>query len=230
MKKRFYLLLALIMITGFSVSNADASGFGMYGSLGSGSADWHVDGWTDVEAQPPGSLGYPASDFKTDSEHKGGGFVFDTAVAKDKLFNYQLTVGYDAFKNKDRADGTTLSNLRGWVVSNAFGFGIVRTSGFRLWLGPEVRLSWQTGDNRDQVFPQFGKNYDLFGAGIGPALGMNFNFPGNFTIAVKAGYQFISYYGQMETTVMDNYAGVDVHERLAYVNIGFMFRTSDDRF
>ncbi len=230
MKNRFSLLLALIMITGFSVSNATASGYGMYGSLGRGSANWNVDGWTDIEAQPPGTLGYPPENFRADSKHTGGGFIFDSAVAKDKLYNYQLNVGYDAFRNKDRTDGTTLSNLRGLMVSNAFGLGIVRTSAFRMWVGPEIRLTWQTGEKKDPVLPLLKQDYDLFGAGIGPALGVNFNFPGNFTIAVKAGYQWMSYYGQMNTTVGHEYADVDVHERFAYVNIGFMFRSSDDRF
>ncbi len=230
MKDRSCLLLALIMITGFSVSNASAAGFGMYGALGSGSADWHIDGWPDLEAQPPGSLGYPASDFKTDPEHAGGGLVFDTAVAKDKLFNYQLNLGYDAFRNKDRTDGFTLSNLRGLVVSNAFGLGIVRTSWFRMWLGPEIRLTWQTGEITVPALQMGRRNCDLIGAGIGPVLGLNLNFTGNVTIAVKAGYQWMSYYGQMETTTFDGYADVDVHERLAYVNIGFLFRSSDDRF
>lgn len=233
MKKQCYLFLALIVMTGFSASPASASGFGMYGSLGSGSADWHIDGWPDLEAQPAGSLGYPASDFKTNSEHRGGGFVFDTAVAKDQLYNYQLTLGFDAFNNKDKADGITLSTMRGLVVGNAFGFGIVRTGWFRMWLGPEIRLAWQTGETAVPLVlpPVLGtRNCDLFGAGIGPVLGMNFNLPGYVTIAVKAGYQWMSYYGQMKTTVMDGFTDVDVDERLAYVSIGLLFRSSDDRY
>lgn len=224
-------MLALVLITSFSVSNAGAAGFGMYGSRGSGPAAWSFDGWTDIEAQPPGSLGYPPSSFNADSEHKGGGFVFDTAVAKNTLYNYQLNIGYDAFRNKAKTDGTTLSTLRGLLVSNAVGVGIVRTSGFRLWVGPEIRTTWQTGETAVPVLPPLGRrDCDIFGAGMGPALGLNINFPGNFTIAVKAGYQWMSYHGQIETTVMDGYADVDVNERLAYVNVGFMFRSIGDRF
>lgn len=232
MKNRFSLLLvtALVMMTVLGVPDAGASGFGLYGSFGGGPADWHVDGWADLEAQPPGSLGYPSRDFKADSVHTGGGFVFDTAVAKDQLFNYRLDLGYDAFRSKDRLDGTALSTLRGWVISNAFGFGIARTGGFRLWLGPEIRLAWHSGARNERVMPWNEQEYDLLSAGIGPALGMNINFPGRLTISVKAGYQFTSYYGQMETTVKDGYTDVDVDERLAYVTFGFLLRTSDDRF
>lgn len=227
MKKRYSLLLVLAMMTGLGAADACASGYGLFGS---GPADGHIDGWTAIEAQPPGSLGYPSRDFQADAEHRGGGFVFDTAVAKDRFFNYRLTPGYDTFRNGDPAGGPTLAPLRGLTVGNAFGFGIVRTGGFRIWLGPEIRLSRQTGVKNDRVMPWNKQQYDLYGAGIGPALGMNFNLPGNVTIALNAGYQYIGYYGQMETTVKDGFTDVDVHERLAYFAIGFLVRTGDDRF
>ncbi len=109
--------------------------------------------------------------------------------------------------------------LGGLMISNSFGFGIVRTDGFRLWMGPEIRLAWPKGS--DSL-----NDYDFFGGGVGPVLGMNFNLPGTVTFAVKAGYLFMNYEGDSTTSFYD----LDIKERLIYVNIGILFRSPGDVF
>jgi len=211
MKKAFMWCFCLVMVIAFGASGASAAGFGVYGSLGSGSADWTVDDWMSVPTT-----------FKTDSEHEGAGFVLDTAVAKDSFFNYQLNLGYDKFTNKKTTDGAKVTDLAGLMISNSFGFGIVRTSGFRLWMGPEIRLAWPTGS-------EAGIDVDLFGIGIGPVVGMNFNLPGTVTFQVKAGYQLMSYTGEMYS-YSNGYTDYDIDEKLIYVNLGILFRSSGDFF
>ena len=191
-------------------SDAGAAGFGIYGSVGrDGSSTWSPD-------NGPG--------YKVRTAHQGAGFVFDTAVAQDKFFNYQLNLGYDEFTNKTARSASDLK-LGGLMISNAFGFGIVRTGSFRLWMGPEIRLAWPRGS-------MSGFDYDFFGGGVGPVLGMNFNLPGTVSFVVKAGYQFMHYDGKADSsTVYGSYKyDNEIRERLLYVNIGILFRSTGDIF
>ncbi len=206
MKKLFIIWFACVMaVLGFGMSHANAAGFGFYGSVGSGSGDWTYEG-------------YPS--FDVDTTHQGVGFVFDTNVASDRLFNYQLNLGYDKFTLDDSGDKLELSGL---IISNSFGFGIVRNEAFRLWLGPEIRLAWSSGSKT-------GYDYDLFGIGFGPALGMNFNLPGQVTLGIKTGYQIMSHTGEATEQSTGLWSDVDVDENMFYVNFVFMFRSGQDRF
>ena len=98
-------------------------------------------------------------------DHFGVGFTFDTAVASDRLFNYRASVGYqhvDAkYEGFENEDGNGIS------IDNAFGFGIVRNSRMRLWVGPAVRLSM------DFFNPDDFDDYFDFGIGAGPEIGFN---------------------------------------------------------
>ncbi len=194
-------------------SDAHAAGFGIYGSAGGdGSATWSYDDYYSS-----------SSSSKVKTAHQGAGFVFDTAVARDSFFNYQLNLGYDEFTNKFASSGGEVK-LGGLMISNSFGFGIVRTDGFRLWMGPEIRLAWPRGSEQ-------GVDYDFFGGGVGPVLGMNFNLPGTVTFVVKAGYQFMTYEGESEDSTTGSTSwDLDIKERLIYVNFGILFRSPGDIF
>jgi len=205
MKKVLVLCVCFATVLVLGMSDARAAGFGIYGSAGDGSSTWTVD---------------RNSGFDVDVTHQGAGFVFDTAVAQDKFFNYQLNLGYDEFTNKTA--GISDLKLGGLMISNAFGFGIVRTDGFRLWMGPEIRLAWPHGT-------QPGVDYDFFGGGVGPVLGMNFNLPGTVSFVVKAGYIFMNYEGEADPVASYTY-DFDIKERLIYVNIGILFRSTGDIF
>ena len=199
------LTLCICFATALVLGTADAraAGFGIYGSVGGdGSATWSND--------------YSSTSVKDKTAHQGVGFVFDTAVARDSFFNYQLNLGYDEFTNKFAGSEVKLGGL---MISNSFGFGIVRTEGFRLWMGPEIRLAWPRGSDSFD-------DYDFFGGGVGPVLGMNFNLPGTVTLAVKAGYQFMNYEGDSSSAFYD----LDIKERLIYVNVGILFRSPGDVF
>lgn len=210
MKKVLVLCVCFATVLLLGTSDARAAGFGIYGSMGGdGSATWTDDS----------SLG--SSSYKVKTAHQGAGFVLDTAVARDSFFNYQLNLGYDEFTNKFPGSSSDLK-LGGLMISNSFGFGIVRTEGFRLWMGPEIRLAWPNGS-------QSGWDYDFFGAGVGPVVGMNFNLPGTVSFVVKAGYQFMNYEGQAESATSSSW-DLDIKERLIYVNVGILFRSLGDTF
>jgi hypothetical protein len=207
MKKVIVLCACLAAMLALGISDADAAGFGIYGSVGGDrSSTWSQDN---------------GPSFNVKTEHQGAGFVFDTAVAQDKFFNYQLNLGYDEFTRKTASSSSELK-LGGLMISNAFGFGIVRTDGFRLWMGPEIRLAWPRGSLS-------GWDYDFFGAGVGPVVGMNFNLPGTVSFMVKAGYQFMTYNGTADSSTSTSY-DYEIKERLIYVNIGILFRSTGDIF
>jgi hypothetical protein len=210
MKKVIVLCACFVAMLVLGTSDARAAGFGIYGSAGDGgSSTWTIN-------NVPGNT-------KVDAAHQGVGFVFDTAVAQDKFFNYQLNFGFDTFKNKSATTGNDLVELSGLMISNSFGFGIVRTEALRMWMGPEIRLAWPSGSNA------LG-DYDFFGAGVGPVLGMNFNLPGTVTFGVKIGYQFMTYNGTFDSSTSYYSEDIRIKEKLLYVNIGILFRSTGDFF
>lgn len=198
-----WVVCSLVILCCFA-SYAGATGYGFYTSVGSGSADWKDDGFS----------------AKFDTDHIGGGFVMDTEVATNTLLNYQLNIGYDQFTNKVKSSGEKVK-LSGLMVSNDFGFGIIRTPSFRLWFGPEVMLAWQQG-SKNSV------DYDSFGYGLGPVVGMNFNLPGTITLALKGGYQFMKYSVDASTDFASNDFKID--EKMYYVTISVLFRSPDDSY
>ncbi len=148
----------------------------------------------------------------------GGGLVVDTAVARDKLFNYRFTLGCDqenGFQYIDKpvpytfrlmtmnSGPTTLTmdQTRSLFykskqqikplsikMSHAFGFGVLRTQIVRLWLGPELSVSGMI----DKTF-NVKRLWGIRG-GLGLILGLNIN-PGDlvtlsFTASGRAEYAY----------------------------------------
>jgi hypothetical protein len=207
MRKIAVLCIGLVAALFLGISAAHAAGFGFYGSMGGDrSSTWSNDN---------------SPSYKVKTIHQGAGFAFDTAVAEDRFFNYRLELGYDEFASK--AAGGNEVKLSGLIISNDFGFGIVRTDGFRLWMGPEIRLAWPRGSN-------LGVDYDFFGVGAGPVLGMNFNLPGTVSFTVKAGYQFMHYNGTADSSTSSTSYDNDIREHLVYVTFGILFRSTGDIF
>jgi hypothetical protein len=222
---KILLIVGIFVAFIFCPMAARAAGFGIYGSLGGGNADWSPDtGW-------PWSPGDNAV-FKKSTEHIGVGLVMDTVPARDRLFNYQLNLGYDQFRNYNRnAWGNAAFNS--FVISNNFGFGTLINPTTRMWFGPELRIAWTEGSP-----DHYDYKVRLFGIGIGPVIGVNFNYDDLHTFALKAGFQYIQYAGKGDgnfshstnlATPASNAYNYDVTERMFYVTVELMFRTSSDR-
>jgi hypothetical protein len=203
----FQILIA-IFVSLFFVSSASALGLGFYGSFGSGSGEWEVD--------PDEDSDYTVD---TDNEHRSFGFVLDTAVAKDKVFNYRLQVGIDKWKEKDFDGGEF--EIDGFVVDNDFGFGVVRRENFRLWLGPELRIEYGEGILNDNTDAEVA----LIGIGVGPVIGVNFNFGKTFTLGLKSGYLFEGY-GGTGRDLLDS-ESYTIRSRQLYFNAAIIFRIND---
>ncbi|MCK5504369.1 MAG: hypothetical protein KAJ10_04370 [Thermodesulfovibrionia bacterium] len=208
-------VLCLIVLCGFSASSAIAVGIGFYTGYSGGSAEWDLED-SDIITES----------YNADGKHINVGFVLDTTVAKDRVFNYRLKLGYD--DRIDKFDDGDKVKLKGFVWSNAFGFGVVRTRIFRLWLGPQLDLLYYNGH------PENDNDFDinLFGAGFGPVIGANFNIGSVVTLSLDGGYQFRYYVGYGESiNNYDYYDDYDVDyeilENAGFVHFAVIFRFGD---
>jgi hypothetical protein len=188
--------LSCILVT----SEVMAYGLGVYGSYGYGWADWKSDSST-------------SGRLEKDAGHYGIGILFDTAVAKDELFNYRLNLGYEKLKARP-GEGTLSYDLDGVIIDNDFGFGLIRTKSVRVWVGPELRLQYWRGYTT-------GSNYhdtNIFGVGIGPVIGLNYHFGPLVSLGLKGGYLYNYFGGTGPDT--DFY----VKENLIFINAAIIFR------
>jgi hypothetical protein len=194
----------------FPITNAGAVGLGFYVERGSGSSDWEEEDDYDN-----------TNDFDTDDKRAGFGFVLDTNVAQDRLFNYRLQIGYEK-RDTEIKNSIDSADLKGFVMSHDFGFGVLRTRNVRLWLGPELRLAYYTGS------PKINDDLDIsiFEYGIGPVVGANFNIGSTVTLAVKTGYLFQGFVGIGEDDFDDEYTYTGT-SRNFYVNFAIIFRIGD---
>ncbi len=244
MKIRKVSLILVLMLLMLSSSVVHAAGVGFYVSAGAGTADW--DSASDYYNYYTDNSYLTNRQFKGDTSHLSAGLSFDTHLGGDGLFNYHLNVGYERFTTKDLIVQAEFSSdlsmftttapdpiksdadLRGFVMSHAFGFGGELAPGTRLWLGPEVRLQWAKGS------PDKAPDVDvkMFGVGIGPAVGFNLNFKGGLTMVFKAGYQFMTLAADVDGyTPARDYVNqsFDVDEKFFYFNLELLARTSRDR-
>ena len=202
------LVVVLVLLV---ASPVYAVGFGLFLNGGKAEAKWDGD--------------FLNAD--TDGDHLDFGFALDTNLATDRLFNYRMELGkayweVDRFNNQ----GAT-ADLDGMMMNHDFGFGGLVSDSVRLWLGPEVRFTYLNGEI-NAVAPT---DFDLFGFGVGAAVGANVNFPGRLTLSVKGGYVMMNYHGNGP-----NYDGVtwqksdyEIDENLAYVGLSVFFRTRSSR-
>ncbi len=137
------------------------------------------------------SLYVPDYTSKTDYKESAGiGFVFDTNVQKDKLFNYRLGV---EFLNRVVQDvnGTACTDncdygLRVNIV-NTFGFGIVRNENIRVWVGPRINIAYNS-DNGNASRTEL----EL---GIAPVIGINVNLGKVISLSFDLDYRIAAISG-----------------------------------
>jgi len=157
---------------------AEAIDFGLYGSLGSGTADWK--GSTIFS-------GYQS--YQMRSRLTGAGCMIDTAVAPEGLFNYRLNAGYEAlvFKSRDAPRSIRMNSL---VVDQDFGFAIQEPgTKHRIWIGPELRVAYARGRSSLSTSERF----TMIGLGLGPAIGVNIRLADSFPVSFKASYLWTEY-------------------------------------
>jgi hypothetical protein len=203
----------LIALIGFSLlfgNAAHAAGFGGYLSYSK------IDGGVD-------NLPF-LGDQDYESDRFGLGFVMDTNVAKDSLFNYRLEVGYQhSWREFDDFSGEIESD--GFTINNTFGFAPYRNENVRLWMGPALRLSVDVFDE-DDIEPL--DDWVTFGGGIGPAVGLNWHMGSTLSGSLSLSYQYM-FMGEYIDFGFDDDT-FDGHEHLVTFGLSVLFRSRGDRF
>jgi hypothetical protein len=168
-------------------------------------------------------FGFPESDVLDllDRNEFAIGFSMDTNVAADRLFNYRLDVGYhrSAWVDDLFATVSGFGSSNGVMLNNVFGFGVLRTSAVRVWLGPAIRMNFDVYPDAELF------DYQL---GVGPQLGINLNTGSVFTIVLSSAYNY-KWGWFLDTSVLEE--GVTSHrDHYVSVNLSFLFRSSGDQF
>jgi hypothetical protein len=131
------------------------------------------------------------------------GFILDTAVGLNQLFNYRLGVGYENTMKSGNAFFDRFSIHR-VAVSNTFGYAFVRSKYLRVWMGPQIELACQFNKSNNMtrdIFPlpfppsntmpllisKKSTDFAIFSLGFGAVLGININTNSPFSISFEIG-------------------------------------------
>jgi hypothetical protein len=197
-------ILAFSLVCMFGISSVSALGLGAYYNLGWGDGEIEFD-YDDDYYYDDDEI-----DFETDHKTRAIGFVLDTNVARDSLFNYRLNLSLDEME----FDGG--SDADGYVMDHTFGFGVLRNQNVRLWIGPQINLSYYDEDD-----------LDIFGLGFGPAIGVNIHAGDKISFTVTSGYKYNFLFGSDGDDDYDDDEDFTGYEGQYYINFGVLFRIND---
>ena len=204
--------LAVFLLCNFFTTEARAIGIGLNLTGGGGISEWEIE--QDF---------FPYKIDKDVDVARGGiGFIFDTTVSKNRLFNYRLNIGSEAAEYD--IDGGGTFDTRGWFMAHDFGFGLIRKKNLRLWAGPEVRLSYSQGERETD------SNTELYMAtiGVGPVIGLNLNFRNSVSLTLKVGALSMGGGGYIEDKTSGLDQDITEEGSYSFVNVGVIFRLGDN--
>lgn len=155
------------------------------------------------------------------------GFLLDTRVAKQGLINYRLNAALQILTYKDLEKDFT--KMVGLVFDNTLGFGVVQTDLIRLYVGPQLRLSYHLGRVEYTVNYNYTYVQQMIGAGIGigPNVGINFNIGKLITITAETGYRFNYTYNEWKDDFYTNKENIEITDSEYFFNLGLLFRIND---
>lgn len=199
------LKIVSFMVLSLIYTNANAVGIGLYATLtNSGDADWENTSFNSTDNR--------------DLDQKEFGFMLDTAIATNRLFNYRLQLAIvDASYDNIEMDG--------FVLTNTFGFGIVRNSDLRFWIGPQFGFKYLESNDTTDI--------ELVTLDFGAATGLNYHVGSNISLTAEAGYK-LGYGGadinSSSTSSSTSDFDVDINENRFFVNVGLLFRFGRDKY
>lgn len=199
------LKIVSFMVLSLIYTNANAIGIGLYTTLtNSGDADWE-------------NTSINSTVINRDLDQKEFGFVLDTAIATNRLFNYrlQLAIVDVSYDNTD---------MDGFVLSNTFGFGIIRNADLRFWVGPQVGFKYLTSKDDNDI--------DLITFDLGAATGLNYHISSNISLTADLGYR-LGYGGASDssnTSSSNEDFDYNINENQFFVNVGLLFRFGRDKY
>jgi hypothetical protein len=202
------LVATLLFIT--APSTTWATGFGL-------GITFHDDK-IDITESPSGAVDRPS--YGTSSI--GVNLVLDTAVAKRRLFNYRLSLGYERqtfdYPNEEELqDGEEAQRI---TVGNTFGFAVAQTAQMRVWLGPRLALGYAFDSNKSADY------YNL-NLGLAPVIGVNFHLSPVTSLGLELGYEYSHYETYAPGLGLGNKSGA---RQGPFLNAVILFRTHEDRW
>ena len=212
MRKCFICFVFLNIISSFFlISQASAIGLGGYVTGGYAGNNWtHEDEEYNLEESD-----------NSEMLKYGVGFILDTAVAKDSLFNYRLNVGYC----RTEMASDKLPDVKGndFHLYNTFGFGLLRTEGFRFWVGPQFGFGLMLGKHEPL---STNKQCNALYGSLGAVAGINIHTGDLLSIGIDGGYRYNLNTGYSDVAYAgSNFTGSG-HE--AFACISFIFRINDN--
>ena len=193
-------LLAVFMMLGASQSFAVGLGF----SLGTGNETWENDRL-----------------HEGDRSISNVGFVIDSAVARNKIFNYRFT-----FMKEDNETDSRGLDMKGYAMTHDFGLAVYQHRAVRLWIGPELKAMLYSDLSSSST--NLDIEGDVVGFGIGPVFGVNVHLPKVVSFSFTAAYHIISAYsGDYHETNYYNTVDVDADSTGLYLNASIIFRINE---
>lgn len=198
-------LAALCVLTALLVlapARVMAYGFGVSGTFASGS----------LQTEDYAIFGNGSSTAKYHETRYALGLLYDSNVARQRLFNYRLGIAYQDL-NARSGDGKY--RLKGVTFDHQFGFALYRTATSRWWVGPHVKVEFLKGR---ETHDGYRSNESVVGVGLGPVLGVNIGLGEQLSLALSGGYVFQS----------DLKLFSDWEERYGFVSVGLLYRLGRD--
>ncbi len=110
--------------------------------------------------------------------------VVDTAVAKNQLFNYRLSLEcYNTIERKDYLIYNYSYSLSRVVLANTFGFGFFRSRFLRVWAGPQFTISYEFRNWNNFILNSATHSK------IGSVIGVNLHTGEETTLAFEVGFR-----------------------------------------
>jgi hypothetical protein len=114
----------------------------------------------------------------------GTDIVVDTAVAKNRLFNFRISLECDnTIQRRDYLFYNYSYNVNRLVLANTFGFGFIRTRFVRLWAGPQFAISYEFKDMSNTI------SDSVMYSKIGSVVGVNFHTSEDMTLSFEVGFR-----------------------------------------
>ncbi|PLX79222.1 MAG: hypothetical protein C0616_11900 [Desulfuromonas sp.] len=185
-----------------------AVGFGFFGEYEAGDGDFEFDF---------------SDEFDVDSKVYSLGFSFDTDPVSEKVFSYRLNAGYSNLELED--DESVTLELDGFIVDNTFCFGLVRSPNTKIWLGPQIRVGYYSGDSDDLYYDDihFGDDIDieLVAFAVAATVGANFKGAGNSSFTMNIGVRVSGFAGEVEYLGYDE--DIEGNTTTYFINVGALF-------
>lgn len=199
--------VVIILILSIFPTISYAAGWGVSGFMGAGNFRFTSKPYLFPEKKTSGLV-----------ENKGGGFAFDSNLSGNQLWNVRLnlTIEKTTLSSKE-FEGS--ESLVGFNFDAAPGLGIVKSPGFRIWTGPELRLGIADGHGKD-----FTRNSSSRVAGFGVKIGANIITDNHFSLSLTSGarYELYNEAGQFGAAT-----SIKGRTAYAYVMATFFFIAAD---